>query len=107
LFIDWLELYHEIHFAVIREIYKQPGITRREIWLTLYDSIPRDDSAEADLYKLLIRDLSTGGVVRQARETTSDGQYLKRKPVSRGKSSKSSTKGITHIATEMHNSWCT
>ena len=80
LFIDWLGLYHESHFSVIREIYKQPGVTRYDIWSVINGVIPREDSAEADLYKLLIRDLSTGGVIRQARDTTADGQFLKRKP---------------------------
>jgi hypothetical protein len=80
LFIDWLASYHESHFAVIREIYKAPGVTRYDIWSVINGVIPREDSAEADLYKLLIRDLSTGGVIRQARDTTNDGQFLKRKP---------------------------
>jgi hypothetical protein len=80
LFIDWLAGYHESHFAVIREIYKTPGVTRYDIWSVINGVIPREDSAEADLYKLLIRDLSTGGVIRQARDTTHDGQFLKRKP---------------------------
>jgi hypothetical protein len=61
LFIDWLAGYHESHFAVIREIYKTPGVTRYDIWSVINGVIPREDSAEADLYKLLIRDLSTGG----------------------------------------------
>jgi len=87
LFIDWLDLYHEIYFAVIREIYKNPGCTRYDIWTSVYGEIPREDSAEADLFKLLIRDLSTGGVIRQEREVTASGQFLQlprasRKPAS-------------------------
>nr|WP_242481046.1 hypothetical protein [Rubrivivax gelatinosus] len=81
LFIDWLNLYHEIHFAVMREIYTNPGSTRFEIWEGLYGAPTREDSADADLYKLLIRDLSTGGVIRQERETTADGRFLRRRPV--------------------------
>lgn len=77
LFIDWLNSYHEAHFAVIREIYKNPRITRHTMWGHIYGKYPRDDSAEADLFKLLIRDLSTGGVIRQERETTMDGQFLR------------------------------
>lgn len=77
LFIDWLELYHEAHFAVIREIYKNPGSTRFEIWTEIKGEIPREDSAEADLYRLLIRDLSTGGVIRQARDTNDEGQFIR------------------------------
>jgi len=79
LFIDWLQLYHESHFSVIRAIYLNPGISRYDIWSDLYGELPREDSAEADLYRLLIRDLSTGGVIRQARETTYDGQFLKKR----------------------------
>jgi len=83
LFIDWLAGYHESHFAVIREIYKAPGVTRYDIWSVINKEIPREDSAEADLYKLLIRDLSTGGVIRQARDTTGEGQFLKRRTAPR------------------------
>jgi hypothetical protein len=83
LFIDWLDLYHEAHFAVIREIYQNPGSTRYDIWSSLRGEILREDSAEADLFKLLIRDLSTGGVIRQARETTSDGQFLRKRATRR------------------------
>lgn len=79
LFIDWLNIYHEVHFQVIRIIYQNPGVTRYEIWMELHEIIPREDSAEADLYKMLIRDLSTGGVIRQARNTTEDGQFLKQR----------------------------
>ena len=81
LFIDWLNQYHEIHFSVIREIYRNPGATRFEIWESLYGAPTREDSAEADLYRLLIRDLSTGGVIRQERDTTTDGRFLRKKPV--------------------------
>lgn len=86
LFIDWLDLYHEAHFSVMREIYSNPGVTRYGMWTSIYGEIPREDSAEADLFKLLIRDLSTGGVIRQARETTFDGQFLKQKNRGRRKS---------------------
>lgn len=77
LFIDWLDTYHEAHFAVIREIYKNPGVTRYDIWSALKGEPVREDSAEADLYKMLIRDLSMGGVIRQARDTTEDGRFLR------------------------------
>ena len=84
LFIDWLRLYHELHFAVIRSIYKTPGITRYEIWIELRDeNLPREDSPEADLYKYIIRELSTGGVIRQARNTTEDGRFLKARTIKR------------------------
>jgi hypothetical protein len=81
LFIDWLDQYHEVHFAVIREIYQNPGSTRFGIWTALYGEIlPREDSAEADLFKLMIRDLSTGGVFRQARDTNELGQFVRKRP---------------------------
>ena len=83
LFVGWLDTYHESHFAVIREIYKNPGSTRFDIWSEIYGDIHREDSAEADLYRLLIRDLSTGGVIRQARDTNEAGQFLRRRPVRR------------------------
>jgi hypothetical protein len=90
LFLDWISLYHESHFAVIRSIYKKQGITRFEIWDETYGELPREDSAEADLFKFLIRDLSTGGVIRQDRETNHAGQFLrKRRP--RGKMPVSAT----------------
>ena len=79
LFIDWLDLYHEAHFAVIRVIFKAPGSTRFEIWDQIHGELPREDSAEADLFRLLIRDLSTGGVIRQERETNYSGQFLRKK----------------------------
>lgn len=80
LFIDWLNLYHEAHFAVIRTIYQNPGATRFDIWMEIHGQIVREDSAEADLFRLLIRDLSTGGVIRQERETTVDGRFLRKHP---------------------------
>lgn len=80
LFLDWLVLYHEVHFAVIREIFENPGSSRYEIWSSLYGELPREDSAEADLFKLLIRDLSTGGVIRQERDVSSLGQFVRKTP---------------------------
>jgi hypothetical protein len=83
LFIDWISLYNEIFFAVIREIYKNPACSRYEIWTNLYGAIPREDSAEADLFKFLIRELSTGSVIRQPRDTNEYGQYRKKPAVRR------------------------
>lgn len=83
LFLDWLTLYHESHFAVIRQIFSHPPITRHEIWDAVYGRTPREDSAEADLFKMLIRDLSTGGVIRQARDTNEMGEFLRRRPAAR------------------------
>lgn len=79
LFLSWIRTYHEAHFMVIREIYKTPGIGRGQIWNRIHGSRPREDSAEADLFKLLITDLSIGRVIRQHRETDYAGNYLKKK----------------------------
>jgi len=65
MFLDWLKAYSEFHFQVIAEIYNKNGITRGQIWRNLGRQNVREDSADADLYKLLIRDLSTGSIIRQ------------------------------------------
>lgn len=91
LFNDWLDKYHETHFRVIRAIYQNPGITRLGIWQSVSEKVPRDDSAEADLYRLLIHDLSTGRVIRQFRQTTYDGQFMKQSTKGRSRKSSSST----------------
>lgn len=91
LFIDWLDTYHEAHFMVIREIYQQQGITRREIWTQIHGDLPREDSAEADLFKLLIHDLSIGHVIRQARDVNELGQFLRRRGMHRGRNAGSGT----------------
>ncbi|MCE8006837.1 hypothetical protein [Aestuariivita sp.] len=77
LFLDWLHSYSELHFLVIAEIYNNDGITRGEIWQRLRQTRPREDSAEADLYKLLFHDLSTGHVIRQHRPTDAFGNFIK------------------------------
>jgi hypothetical protein len=80
LFLDWIKLYNEVHFAVIREIFENPGSTRYDIWSGLYGETPREDSSAADLYKFLIRELSTGGVVRQERDVNAVGQFVRKRP---------------------------
>lgn len=80
LFMDWVKIYNEVHFSVIREIFQNPASTRFDIWSELYGDTPREDSAEADLYRLLIRDLSTGGVVRQLRDVNEAGQFIRQRP---------------------------
>jgi hypothetical protein len=85
LFIQWIDMYSEAHFAVIRFIYKNRGCTRLQ---GIYGNRVRDNSAEADLFKLIIHDLSTGHVVRQHRETNYVGQFIKtpqrKRPLSSG-----------------------
>lgn len=83
LFIDWIDLYSDFHFEVIGEIYRSQGITRGEIWRNLKKPNVREDSAEADLYKMLIRDLSTGSVIRQHRETDYAGNFVRKQPARR------------------------
>jgi len=83
LFLDWINVYHEVHFSIIKTIYQQSGITRYEIWQQLNGAQVREDSLEADLFKLLIRDLSTGSVIRQHRETDYYGSLVK-KPAKKG-----------------------
>jgi hypothetical protein len=83
LFVDWIERYHEVHFAVIREVFQNPGSTRADIWDGVHGDQAREDSAEADLFKLLIHDLSTGHVLRQHRPTTHDGQFVRKRPARR------------------------
>ncbi|HEX3457715.1 MAG TPA: hypothetical protein VHR97_07140 [Candidatus Baltobacteraceae bacterium] len=90
MFLDWIDRYHEFHFSVIGEVYKQPGITRREIWTNLRGSVPRDDSEEADLFRLLLHDLSTGRVIRQHRETDALGHFVKQQPQRRSTGQSSS-----------------
>jgi hypothetical protein len=77
MFITWIDQYSESHFAVIREIYKHPGATRQEVWAAIHGAQVRENSAEADLFKLLIHDLSTGHVIRQHREVDYYGNFVK------------------------------
>jgi len=90
LFLDWIGDYSELHFKVIGAIYNTSGITRAQIWEKIGKGSVREDSADADLYKLLIRDLSTGGVIRQHRETDYYGNFVKKE--SRARNSEGSDK---------------
>lgn len=76
LFIDWINQYSEMHFQVIGAIYNSDGITRSQIWKKIGKGPVREDSADADLYKLLFRDLSTGGIIRQHREIDRFGNFV-------------------------------
>jgi hypothetical protein len=79
MFLQWISMYSELHCAVIAAIYNDFGVTRARIWEKVGKEEVREDSAEADLYRLLIRDLSTGGIIRQHREKDYAGNFL-RKP---------------------------
>ena len=80
LFMEWVKVYSEFHFEVVGKIYNNSGITRGDVWEALGRGQVREDSAEADLFKLLFRDLSTGGIIRQHRETDYQGNYLSKTP---------------------------
>ncbi len=75
LYIDWINQYSEMHFQVMGAIYNSDGITRGAVWSKIGKGAVREDSADADLYKLLFRDLSTGGIIRQHRETDRFGNF--------------------------------
>ena len=79
LFIDWIDKYDEIHFAVIKVLYHNRGATRAFIWDKIHGEEVREDSAEADLFKLLIFDLNTGHVLRQIRDKNIQGQFLSKR----------------------------
>jgi hypothetical protein len=80
LFIKWIAEYTELHFKVIKYIYLHEGSTRAEIWEDLHGRPVREDAPEADLFKLLIQDLSMGHIVRQQREIDMHGNFLKARP---------------------------
>ncbi|MGB4812443.1 MAG: hypothetical protein WBP13_08205 [Methylophilaceae bacterium] len=88
LYIDWINTYSEMHFQVIGAIYNSNGITRGEVWRKIGKGQVREDSADADLYKLLFRDLSTGGIIRQHRDIDYNGSFiakrLERRPTGSG-----------------------
>lgn len=78
MFINWIGEYSELHFQVIGQVYQAHGrgISRGMIWRNLNRPEAREDSADADLYRLLFRDLSMGGIIRQHREVNYAGQFL-------------------------------
>jgi len=89
LFIDWLATYSELHFKVIAVVYQNSsdGISRGAVWTALGKAEVPENSADADLFKLLFRDLSTGGVIRQHREVDYYGNFIPKTPQRRPKGS--------------------
>jgi hypothetical protein len=85
MFLQWINSYSELHFEVIASIYNDPGVTRARIWEKVEKEEVREDSAEADLFKLLIRDLSTGSIIRQHRDKDYAGNFLRKPAVKRRK----------------------
>ncbi|MCX6735790.1 MAG: hypothetical protein NTZ13_01780 [Candidatus Parcubacteria bacterium] len=94
MFVTWIDIYSEAHFAVIREVYKNPGCTRQQIWQEIHGDPAREDSAEADLFKLLIHDLSTGHVITQHKERGYNGSIILQTP-QRSKSKSNGTRYAT------------
>lgn len=80
MYLDWIRTFSEMHFQVIGVIYNSNGISRKEMWRRIGKPPVREDSADADLFKLLVRDLSMGGIIRQHRETDYAGNYIKKAP---------------------------
>jgi hypothetical protein len=85
MFLQWINTYTELHFTVIGSIYNDPGVTPARIWEKVGKEEVREDSAEADLFKLLIRDLSTGSIIRQHREKDYAGNFLRKQAQRRRK----------------------
>jgi hypothetical protein len=83
LFIDWLRIYSELHFQVIAAVYNSNGISRGAIWRKIGKENKREDSPEAGLYRLLIRDLNMGGIIRQHREKDVYGNFYAKTPQKR------------------------
>jgi len=82
-FIDWLKNYSEMHFHVIAAVYNSNGISRGAIWKKIGKGPVREDSPEAGLYRLLIRDLNMGGIIRQHREKDASGTFYGKTPQKR------------------------
>lgn len=104
LFINWINQYHEIHFMVLKEIYQNPGVTRGQIWSKIYGEQVAENSAEADLFKYLISELSIGHVIRQERQTDIDGNFLKRVRVHDREGETCALRWSRHLRTRSHTS---
>lgn len=83
LFLLWLSSYDDLHMRVVKVVYENPGATRAFIWEQIHGEEVRENSAEADLFKLMIGELSIGRVIRQHRETTADGRFLAKRVTTR------------------------
>jgi len=85
MFLSWIDRYTETHFKVIAAIYNHEGISRFGVWQEIDGREVADNSAEADLFKFIFHELTTGYVIRQHREVNYAGQYVKQTPVKRPK----------------------
>ncbi|MBS1982881.1 MAG: hypothetical protein JST16_01810 [Bdellovibrionales bacterium] len=77
LFIEWIDRYSELHFKVVRAIYNHDGISRAQIWNQIHGQRVAENSAEADLFKIIVHDLSVGHIIRQHREVNAHGAFVK------------------------------
>lgn len=77
LFIEWIDKYSELHFKVIRAVYNHDGITRAQIWQNIHGADVPENSSEADLFKLIVHDLSVGHLIRQHRPVDHRGSFVK------------------------------
>lgn len=87
MYIDWLTKYSEMHFQVIGAVYNNDGISRGQIWKNIGKTSVRENSADADLYKLLFHDLSTGHIIRQHRDVDQFGNFIPKPTQKRPKGS--------------------
>jgi len=79
LFIDWIEGYHESHFAIMKEIYVNGPISNGEIWDNINpgQNRPKDNSADAKLFSYFIRELNLGGIIERPRDVNDLGQRIR------------------------------
>lgn len=91
LFISWIAIYSELHFKVIGAIYNEHGISRGGVWNKLGRVHVEEDSADADLFKLFFRDLSTGGIIRQIKEVDYYGNPIRKPRAAKGSGPKAPT----------------
>jgi hypothetical protein len=88
IFIDWIDTYTDEHFSVVYALAaaRQP-MSRLEVWQSMHEHIPAEDSADADMYKLVIHDLTTGHIIRQVREKDYFGRFVRQTPAKRAPTS--------------------
>jgi hypothetical protein len=77
MFLSWIDRYSETHFKVIAAIYNKDGISRFEVWQSVDGRQVSDNSPEADLFKFIFHELTTGYVIRQHREVNYMGEFIK------------------------------
>lgn len=85
MFLTWIDRYSEMHFKVIGAIYNSGGISRLDVWQKVDGRQVADNSPEADLFKFIFHELTTGYVIRQHREVNAYGQYVKQPTAKRPK----------------------